>query len=1229
MRQILHKTLRLRAWMMMAMLIAAVTGAWADVSTLTFTAACGGSGTADDNVVWTVTSDGEESSFDTTKGIHYGTNSKAIQYIKLSTSDISGTITEVKVNASTASGVMATAGVTVGGAAFGGDAQSLSSTAKNYTFEGSASGEIIVTVTKPSSAAKAIYVKSVAVTYTADASDTRAETTTTIDATDITNTNVLNGTAAGRLTATVAAGETTIDNAAITWSGNNDDVATIAADGTVTLAAAGEVTFTATYAGDETNYKGSSATYKLTVINTDPNAPGTENNPYTVAQAVDAIDNDGNVTDVYVAGIVSKVDSYNSKYKSITYWISADGTTNNQFEVYSGKGIDGADFSSKDDIQVGDVVVVKGNITYYERGKIYEFASNNQLVSLVRKLAAPTFSVEAGEYGSAQSVELSAADGATIYYTTDGTEPTAQSTAYTEAIIVSETMTIKAIAVKDNEASDVASATYTISTLPSIDVANTAISVSYSQKQGTLEVTWNNIKQPAAAVKFYEADGTTETTYDWITAEINNSNNVDYAIEANTGDARTAYMKVFDSNSSVSSDLITITQAKYVRDFAALTFSFDEGKDKIPTGLKQNGLGSDYKSSPYLKFDSTGDNLILKINERPGVLSFDIKGNSFSGGTFTVQTSEDGETYTDLEAFTELSDDKQNMNFNNLGENVRYIKWVYTSKSSGNVALGNIKLAKYVEPVPTITPESTAIALEATDGEGSISVTYTNFEVSKAEVQFFNEDGTTPATYDWLTADLDGNSISYIYDANTGDERTAYMKIYALDTDANAVYSDLITITQAGKPKADVTLAFSKERITVAGIAEVEEPTLTATSGEAAVDGLAITYSSSDTDVATVDETTGAVTIVAYGTAIITASFAGNDNYNAATATYTIMVENPDKTYYALVAEYNNQFFAVDGSSFNSGAYDAVEVDAVNGKVVSKATNAISFEFTTYTNVEYIKNKQTSKYIGYGSSTNLSQLNASYSWTIDKDHSSWKNGDGGTRSIVYRRKDNIFKAFATSNINDEKGDYATSYTQAYTFADGYVRDVNAGGWGTFCVDHSIALDDYSGVTFYLIGGKIVNAQEEPVAIVLEKANELMAGVAYIFQANEGATKLVAAYCGDSTSEVADASANNGLVGSLNGTAVAKGMYLLSGGKVVKCGTGCNIAANRAYIDMSQVPVVDTSAAGVKLGIGDITVGIDGIQSNGTTGSIYNIAGQRMSKLQRGLNIVDGKKVLVK
>lgn len=135
-------------------------------STLTFTAKCNGSGTADDGASWTVTSDGTESNFDNTKGIHYGTNSAQVQYIRLTTSDIPGTISRVVVNASTASNVSATVSVTVGGSAFGGAAQSLTASAANYTFDGSDSGEIVVTVTKPNKAAKAIYVKSIVVTYT-------------------------------------------------------------------------------------------------------------------------------------------------------------------------------------------------------------------------------------------------------------------------------------------------------------------------------------------------------------------------------------------------------------------------------------------------------------------------------------------------------------------------------------------------------------------------------------------------------------------------------------------------------------------------------------------------------------------------------------------------------------------------------------------------------------------------------------------------------------------------------------------------------------------------------------------------------------------------------------------------------------------------------------------------------------------------------------------------------
>ena len=84
--------------------------------------------------------------------------------------------------------------------------------------------------------------------------------------------------------------------------------------------------------------------------------------------------------------------------------------------------------------------------------------------------SAPTFSPAGGSFLEAQSVTLSAEDGAEIYYTTDGTTtPTSSSTHYTGAIPVSSTTTIKAVAIKNDKSSSVASATYTITTPKSVD----------------------------------------------------------------------------------------------------------------------------------------------------------------------------------------------------------------------------------------------------------------------------------------------------------------------------------------------------------------------------------------------------------------------------------------------------------------------------------------------------------------------------------------------------------------------------------------------------------------------------------------------------------------------------------------------------------------------------------------------------------------------------------------
>ena len=81
--------------------------------------------------------------------------------------------------------------------------------------------------------------------------------------------------------------------------------------------------------------------------------------------------------------------------------------------------------------------------------------------------ATPGFSPAEGVFDKAQSVEIACkTEGATIYYTTDGTDPTPSSTVYSAAISVTKTTTIKAFAEKAGyNKSDVATATYKIVTI--------------------------------------------------------------------------------------------------------------------------------------------------------------------------------------------------------------------------------------------------------------------------------------------------------------------------------------------------------------------------------------------------------------------------------------------------------------------------------------------------------------------------------------------------------------------------------------------------------------------------------------------------------------------------------------------------------------------------------------------------------------------------------------------
>ena len=80
--------------------------------------------------------------------------------------------------------------------------------------------------------------------------------------------------------------------------------------------------------------------------------------------------------------------------------------------------------------------------------------------SLTPSLTSPTIRGNTSFTDSTQ-VSMSGPDGAEIHYTTDGSVPTAESAVYSEAFSLNATTTVKAIAIKDGQSSEVVSKVFT------------------------------------------------------------------------------------------------------------------------------------------------------------------------------------------------------------------------------------------------------------------------------------------------------------------------------------------------------------------------------------------------------------------------------------------------------------------------------------------------------------------------------------------------------------------------------------------------------------------------------------------------------------------------------------------------------------------------------------------------------------------------------------------------
>ncbi|MDE5608252.1 MAG: chitobiase/beta-hexosaminidase C-terminal domain-containing protein [Muribaculaceae bacterium] len=257
-------------------------------------------------------------------------------------------------------------------------------------------------------------------------------------------------------------------------------------------------------------------------------------------------------------------------------------------------------------------------------------------------VATPTFNPEGGEVLAGTRVNIyTSTEGASIYYTVDGSEPTAASTLYETAVEITEAVTIKAIAVKEGcDDSEVAEATYTLKA-PADATFNFASPASLSpaypadKDDSTLEADGTNgFYANVTDVKFTDGDITVTSTKGSTDARLYYQNNGKVQLRVYNGGTTT-----------ISSDNAKLLIAKIVITYNNGSTSYNkvvapaEGNWDKETGTWTPAEG--VAGAKSVTFEYTGTQQINAIEvytaEASGVDSIGVDGDNAPAVYYNLQ----------------------------------------------------------------------------------------------------------------------------------------------------------------------------------------------------------------------------------------------------------------------------------------------------------------------------------------------------------------------------------------------------------------------------------------------------------------------------------------------------------------------------------------------------------------------------------------------------------------
>ena len=479
--------------------------------------------------------------------------------------------------------------------------------------------------------------------------------------------------------------------------------------------------------------------------------------------------------------------------------------------------------------------------------------------------ATPTFDPASGEIFSDDiDVEIACAtDGVTIYYTTDGEDPTTSSDVYTTALNFTETTTLKAMAIKagyDNSA--VATATYT-KVVPFSGsileiVKDDFTTSSYDDNAGDHEksgITFTTAKvyQSGGGIQFQKTNGLLYNKTDL--GEI-------AKIEITTVSGKSNNLVVYSGTTeNPTSGAVTGSTSGSVT-----TYTFAAGKGFF--AIKCNSTGASNVDPIKIYYTSSASSVA-----KPTISGTD----NFLSTTEVTISIPDGATvyYT-----TDGSDPKSGSTYSAP----------FTLDESATVRaiakIGEDYSAEASKEFTKATVMTVAQALAASAGAN---------QYVKGIISSIDEvsTGHGNATY-YLKDEGQENSIKiyrgkYLNDAAFTAEDQIYEGDEVTILGTISVYDQVNQFAQGNyivalKPAA--RLAWSEESYEADLSSSNTFPSLTNTNG------VSVSYSSTNTDAATINPSTGAISLVAVGSTTIKATFTGNETYKANEVSYTLTVSN-------------------------------------------------------------------------------------------------------------------------------------------------------------------------------------------------------------------------------------------------------------------------------------------------------------------------------------------------